>query len=78
MNDEQKTKEQLIESNRKLSMMIEHLPGMGYACKNDEHWTMTFVSSGCEELTGYTPEELLDNTKVSYNHIIYPIDFHFV
>jgi PAS domain S-box-containing protein len=68
----------LVESNRKLSMMIEHLPGMGYSCKNDEHWTMTFVSSGCEELTGYKPEELLDNAKVSYNQIIHPGDRDYV
>ena len=43
----------LTESNQKLLMMIEHLPGMGYSCKNDSHRTIEFISSGCYELIGY-------------------------
>ena len=68
----------LIESNQKLSMMIEYLPGMGYTCKNDEHRTMTFVSSGCDELTGYPPNDILENRSISFNEIIHPADRDYV
>jgi len=68
----------LKESNQKLSILIEHLPGMGYARKNDPDWTMETVSSGCFELTGYKPEELIGNRAISYNEIIHPHDLQYV
>ena len=62
----------LAESERSKAMLISNLPGIVYRCKNDENWTMTFISEGCYELTGYKAEELLGNYKKSYNEIIDP------
>lgn len=59
----------LIESERSKSLLLSHLPGMTYRCKYDREWTMQFVSDGCYGLTGYTPEDLINN-KSSYNDII--------
>lgn len=64
----------LIESQRVLSTLISNLPGMAYRCRNDPDWTMTFVSEGSLELTGYRPEELMDNHAVSYGDLIHPED----
>ncbi len=64
--------QQLEERERTLSTLFNHLPGMAYRCRTDEHWTMEVVSSGCESLTGYTKEELIENKKVSYNSLIHP------
>ena len=61
-------------TNCKLSALIENLPGMGYACLNDDNWTMQYVSKGCKELTGYMPEDLICNNRISYNEIIHPDD----
>ena len=56
----------LQETQRTLSVLMKNLPGMVYRCKNDKEWTMEFVSSGCRQLTGYTPEDFVLNRKVSY------------
>ncbi len=64
----------LRESERKLSTLMSNLQGMVYSCLNDKNWTIKFVSQGVYVLTGYKPEELIDNQIVSYNDLIHPDD----
>jgi PAS domain S-box-containing protein len=64
----------LRENERRLSSLMENLFGMVFRCKNDKDWTMEFLSAGCSELTGYGPEDILHNNKVSYNDLIHPED----
>ena len=70
-----KTKEyemqaKIRESERRLATLMGNLPGMAYRCRNDASWTMEFVSEGCKELTGYSPQTLTYNGQISYNSII--------
>jgi len=51
---------------------LNNLPGMVYRCLNVRSWTMKFVSEKSFELTGYTPEELIDDLVVSYEALILP------
>lgn len=64
----------LLEQERTYHTLIENLPGMVYRCVNDSDWTMLFISEMCKEITGYSREELLHNTLISYNQIIHPDD----
>jgi PAS domain S-box-containing protein len=64
----------LEESQRALSTLISNLPGMAYRCRNDPHWTMTFVSEGSLDLTGYRPDELIESRRISYGDLIHPED----
>jgi PAS domain S-box-containing protein len=64
----------LKESERTLSTLLGNLPGMAYRCLYDDKWTMQFVSDGCYELTGYKPEDLLRNKKLSFSKLLYPED----
>ena len=72
INDRKEMARALEESERSKAVLISNLPGVAYRCKNDKNWTMTFLSDGCYELTGYYPEELLNNNLVSYNELIHP------
>ena len=62
--------EELRKKKKEQSVLFSNLPGMAYRCENDRDWTMHFVSEGSRELTGYTPEELIDNSTVSYGELI--------
>jgi len=74
----QETEKRLRENEKMLSALLDNLPGMAYQCKSDENWTMLFVSNYCEELTGYKPDQLINNRVVSFNDLIHPDDREFV
>ncbi len=60
----------LQESQRTMTTLLSNLQGMVYRCRNDSEWTMDFVSQGCLNLTGYKPEDLIANYKLSYFDLI--------
>ena len=68
------SRQALREKERMLTTLMSNLDGMVYRCRNDEHWTMEFVSNGCYHLTGYRPEELLHNSHLSYKELEHPED----
>jgi PAS domain S-box-containing protein len=49
--------------------LMHNLEGMLYCCLYDKDWTMVFVSNGCKELTGYDPDDLLQNKHISYEAV---------
>jgi PAS domain S-box-containing protein len=65
---------ELRESQRALSTLMGNLPGMAYKCRNDNPWTMEFVSEGCADLTGYQPSDLTGESAVTYASLIHPQD----
>jgi PAS domain S-box-containing protein len=66
--------EKLRKAQQSISNLISNLPGMAFRCKIDESWTMEYVSEGCEDLTGYCMDELINNEKVTFAELIYPED----
>ncbi len=74
ISERKKTEAKLYQSEKHLSNLMSSLPGMAYRCRYDHDWTMEFVSQGCLELTGYLPEDLILNNKVSYAELIHPED----
>lgn len=58
--------------------LMSSLPGMAYRCQNTPDYTMEFVSAGCKALTGYEPDDLIHNRRLSYDSLIVPEDRPFV
>lgn len=61
---------------RMLGTLLANLEGMVYRCRLDEHWTMEFISEGCLTLTGYREEDILFNSRISYDKITHQDDRH--
>jgi diguanylate cyclase (GGDEF)-like protein/PAS domain S-box-containing protein len=62
------------DSARMLATLIGNLDGAVFRCRNDEHWTMEFISAGCQRLTGYAPQELIGDRQLCFNELIHPED----
>lgn len=71
---QKKAEDELRESQRKITTLLGNLQGMAYRCKNTPDWYMEFVSDGSFELTGYKPEELMFNNRISYGELIHKDD----
>jgi diguanylate cyclase (GGDEF)-like protein/PAS domain S-box-containing protein len=63
-----------LDITRLLTTITDNLVGMIYRCRIDAIWTMEYVSDGCHKLTGYRPNELIFNNRVSYDQITLPED----
>lgn len=63
-----------LDTSRLLSTITEDLVGMVFRCRIDDAWTMEYVGAGCTRLTGYRPDELVFNNRISYEQITHPDD----
>ncbi|MBD3224855.1 MAG: PAS domain S-box protein, partial [Caldithrix sp.] len=69
------SEKELQESQRRITTLLGNLPGMAYRCHNTKNWTMEFVSEGCQNITGYKPEELIHNHTIAYGELISDDDY---
>ena len=55
--------------------LMDSLPGIVFQSLNDQHWTMQYLSAGCEALTGYSAQALLSGgSGITYTDITHPED----
>ena len=64
----------VCELNCLRSSLLDGLPGMAYRCLNEPDYTMIYISEGCRDLTGYAPEDLLNNQRLAYADLIVETD----
>ncbi len=68
----------LEESQRRLSTLIDNLPGYVYRVANDPNFTPEFMSEGVFFVTGYRQEEYLVDRTISCAQEIHPDDIKLV
>ena len=71
-NKRKQVEKELFDKERIHRTLINNIPGFAYRCNNDTNWTMLYISSGCEKITGYTPDDFIDNKSLAFNDIILP------
>ncbi len=64
-----KANKALKETTDHLSLILEFLPIVSYICNADENLTITFVSNRIKEITGYTPDQFMQNPCFWQEHI---------
>lgn len=64
-----KTSAALAESDRRISTLINNLPGFVYRIKNREKWEFEFVSDGCFAVSGYTVNNFMAG-EIEFGQII--------
>lgn len=64
----------LSDSERMFHALIHNLEGMVYCCLYDGKWTMLFVGEGCQQLTGYDSQTLLNDPQICFELITHPED----
>lgn len=64
----------LLMSEQRYRSMLDNLPGVVYRCRNDEHWTMLFISDEVFALTGYKAQQLIRSKELSFAELNYPDD----
>ncbi len=74
ITDRKHAEEALRESQRALATLMSNLPGMAYRFRNDTDRSMEFVSEGCYQLAGYSPEEFIGTRQISLSELTHPDD----
>ncbi len=68
----------LKQTKSMLLSLISNLVGIVYRCLNDKPRTMELLNKSCFDVTGYTPQELIHNKKISYVELIHEDDRDYV
>ena len=70
ITDRKRIEKQLEERERSMQALLSHLPGMAYRTLIKDELCMQYVSEGCTELTGYTPEEIVAGKQIKYQDLV--------
>ncbi len=65
---------ELIERYRVEDQLLLGLAGFVYRCRNDADWTITYMSSGAYEITGYPESDFVESSVRSFGSIMHPDD----
>ncbi len=74
ITDRKKAEDELKISEEKYRSLIANIPGIIYRCFYDKERTIFFISNALEDMTGYKPEEFINNKKQTLFSIIHPED----
>ncbi|MDT0687177.1 PAS domain-containing protein [Autumnicola psychrophila] len=70
--DEEMYAERYVQKD--FQLLMNNFPAITYRCLPDEDWTMKYLSSEVETITGYPASDFIDNGKRTFASIIHPDD----
>lgn len=73
ISERKSAEEALRDSERRFRLLADNVPGVIYLCRNDERYTMLYLSDAVETLTGYPKEEFLED-RISFTDLYHPDD----
>ena len=74
VTERKRAEDELQESQRTLRTLIHNLPGAVYRCQHDQQLTIEFITAWSQRITGYAPEDLIFNRRISRVELIHPED----
>ncbi|MGK7926786.1 MAG: PAS domain S-box protein [Spirulina sp.] len=74
VSDRKQVEAVLENSERRFRTLVDNTPGIIYRCECDRDWTMIFISSEIEKITGYPASDFLGSQVRSFESIIHPDD----
>ncbi len=72
--ERQESERAIRRSEERYRTLVANIPGVVYRCGLDADRTMEFISEAIQVLSGYPPEEFIDNSMRSYASLIHPRD----
>lgn len=73
-----RTETALIQNRDQLESILSNIQGITYRCALDKNWTMIYMSNHVSHLTGYLPDDFINNAVRTYASIIYQEDVEYV
>lgn len=71
------TERNIRESERRLSTLMNNLPGMAYRIVRDENsWRVEFVSEGCRQIFGLEPSFFVGRNVLELKRLLHPDDIN--
>jgi len=70
--------DQIESLQSKYQSLINSIPNILFSSQLDEEWTMLFISSAIEEITGFQASDFIGNSVRTYESIIHPQDLQMV
>jgi PAS domain S-box-containing protein len=74
MSQHEQIAEELTEGHQMAERLLSNFPSLAYRRRDDRVWTMEFLGEGSRQITGYAPEDLIENRETSYGELIHPAD----
>ncbi|OHB54436.1 MAG: hypothetical protein A2Y07_04655 [Planctomycetes bacterium GWF2_50_10] len=70
VTERKEAEERIKASEERFRSLVANIPGAVYRCACDSDWTMEYISDYIREISGYEPEEFINNKIRSYKSII--------
>jgi PAS domain S-box-containing protein len=64
----------VVKSREQYQSLVQNIPGITYRCKHDADYTMLYMSSQVDSISGYPADEFINNAVRSYASIVHPDD----